>query len=72
MDKYPLLTEKFADYQLFKQIFKLMFENRHLTSEGLNIQKILLMKNILNKGLSKKLKIAFPDVDTTTNDLIIF
>lgn len=31
----------------------------------------MLIKNILNKGLSKKLKIAFPDVDTTTNDLII-
>ena len=69
LDKYPILTEKFADYQLFKQIFKLMLENQHLTSQGL--KKILLIKNLLNKGLSKKLKIAFPDVDTTTNDIII-
>ena len=68
LDKYPLLTEKFADYQLFKQIFKLMLENQHLTSQGL--KKILLIKNLLNKGLSKKLKIAFPDVDTTTNNII--
>ena len=46
-----------------------MLENQHLTSQGL--KKILLIKNLLNKGLSKKLKIAFPDVDTTTNDIII-
>ena len=31
----------------------------------------MLIKNLLNKGLSKKLKIAFPDVYTTTNDIII-
>jgi len=69
LDKYPLLTEKFADFQLFKQIFKLMSEDQHLTREGL--KKILLIKNMLNKGgLSNKLKIAFPDVDTTSNIII--
>ena len=40
-----------------------MLENQHLTSQGL--KKILLIKILLNKGLSKKLKIALPDVYTT-------
>lgn len=68
LDKYPLLTDKFGDLQLFKQIFKLMSEDQHLTREGL--KKILQLKNVLNKGgLSKKLKIAFPDVDTTSEGI---
>jgi hypothetical protein len=35
-DKYPLLTHKFADYQLFKQGFYLISKGEHLTTEGFN------------------------------------
>ena len=69
LDKYPLLTDKFADFILFKQIFKIMSDNQHLTKEGLN--KVLSIKNILNKGgLSNKLKIAFKCDETVEQDVI--
>ena len=34
-DKYPLITDKWSDYQLFKQAFKLLERQEHLTIEGL-------------------------------------
>jgi hypothetical protein len=34
-DKYPLLTEKFADYLLFKRAFEFINRKEHLTIEGL-------------------------------------
>jgi hypothetical protein len=33
-EKYPLLTQKRADYELFKQIFELINRKEHLTKEG--------------------------------------
>jgi hypothetical protein len=33
-DKYPLITQKQADYLLFKEVFELMLKNEHLTEEG--------------------------------------
>jgi hypothetical protein len=34
-DKYPLLTQKQADFELFKQIVCLIKKKEHLTTEGL-------------------------------------
>ena len=34
IDKYPLITDKRADYQLFKQVVKLLELKEHLTLEG--------------------------------------
>jgi hypothetical protein len=59
-DKYPLITQKWADYQLFKQAFELISRKEHLTKEGL--YKILSLKSALNLGLSETLKAAFPGV----------
>jgi hypothetical protein len=59
-DKYPLITQKQADYQLFKKVIELMKCKEHLTVEGL--QKIVSIKAVLNKGLSEDLKAAFPDI----------
>lgn len=59
-DKYPLLTNKQADFELFKLIGKLMYNKEHLTVEGLH--KILSIRAAMNNGLSKTLKIAFPNV----------
>jgi hypothetical protein len=59
-DKYPLITQKFADYNLFKQAIQLMEQKEHLTKEGL--QKIVSIKAVLNNGLSDSLKAAFPDL----------
>ncbi len=57
-DNYPLITQKWSDYQLFKQVVDLMKGKEHLTPEGL--QKILSIKAVLNNGLPNELKIAFP------------
>ena len=41
-DKYPLLTNKKADYLLFKKILDLMARKEHLTEEGL--KKLLQLR----------------------------
>jgi hypothetical protein len=58
--KYPLLTQKRADFELFKSVIELMESRSHKTREGL--QKIVNIRASLNKGLSETLKTAFPDV----------
>jgi len=56
-ESYPLLTQKWSDYQLFKQTLILIKNKEHLKIEGLN--KIVSLKSVLNNGLSDKLKISF-------------
>ena len=58
-DKYPLITQKRAHYELFKRIIYIMNNQKHLTEEKL--QEIINNKASLNLGLSDKLKIAFPN-----------
>jgi hypothetical protein len=55
-----LITQKWSDYQLFKQVVELMQRREHLTIEGLN--KILSIKAVLNNGLTDSLNVAFPDI----------
>jgi hypothetical protein len=57
-EKYPLLTQKQADFLLFKEIALLMRDKEHLTPEGL--LKIAAIKSSINLGLSDKLLLAFP------------
>jgi len=59
-DKYPLLTQKQADYILFKEIIKLIKDHEHLTDEGMN--KILNLKASLNNGVSDNILSHFPDI----------
>jgi hypothetical protein len=59
-DKYPLITQKLADYLLFKQAVKLVQEKVHLTKKGL--LKIVSIKASLNLGLSEQFKESFPNV----------
>ena len=56
---YPLLTQKSADFKLFKKVIELMLNKAHLTTEGL--QEIINTKSSLNLGLSDDLKINFPN-----------
>jgi LAGLIDADG endonuclease len=56
--KYPLLTQKRADFELFKQIVLMMDKKDHLTMEG--IKKIISIRASLNKGLSPLLINHFP------------
>ena len=57
LEKYPLLTQKAADFLLFKQAVKLVNNKAHLTVEGLN--QIVNIKASLNLGLSDMLKSEF-------------
>lgn len=59
-EKFPLLTEKQADFVLFKEIVTIMSNKQHLNIEGLN--KILMLKSSLNKGLTPFLSENFPNV----------
>jgi hypothetical protein len=58
-NNYPLITNKQSDFLLFKEIVKIMDNKEHLTEDGLI--KIINLKASLNKGLSDKLKINFPN-----------
>ena len=67
-DKFPLVTQKRADYELFKQVFYLVEGGEHLTLDGL--QKIVAIKASTNLGLSDKLKAAFPSVVPVERPLV--
>ena len=58
-DKYPLLTQKAADFMLFKQVIKLMIDKKHLSIEGL--YQIINIKASINLGLSDFLKTEFKE-----------
>lgn len=47
-NKYPLLSDKSADFNLFKEAFNLVSSKAHLTQEGLI--KLLSLKASLNRG----------------------
>ena len=57
---YPLLTQKRADFELFKMAVKLINDGEHFTEEGLC--KIVSIKASMGKGLSGKLKESFPSI----------
>lgn len=68
-DKFPLVTQKRGDYILFKQAFELIYNNTHLTLDGL--KEIVAIKASLNLGLPDKLKVAFPILPTTYKPLFL-
>ena len=59
-DKFPLISQKYVDYLLFKEAYLLLINREHLTSEGL--RKIISIKASINNGLSSSLKEAFPGI----------
>lgn len=59
-DNYPLITEKWSDFYLLKKAYNIIESKEHLTFEG--FLKILSIRASMNRGLSPKLKLAFPDV----------
>jgi hypothetical protein len=56
-NKYPLLTQKRADFELFKLAVEINDRKEHLTIPGL--YKLLSIRASMNKGLSKVLEEAF-------------
>jgi len=57
-NKYPLITKKRVDFELFKLAVLLIQNKEHLTKEGLN--KLISIRASMNKGLTDELKLAFP------------
>lgn len=57
-EKYPLITQKWADYEIWKQAFILIKNKEHLTMDGLN--KIVALKAAMNWGISDLIKTSFP------------
>jgi hypothetical protein len=53
-DEYPLITQKRADFELFKLIVDIISRKEHLTTEGL--RKIVNLRASINNGLSPELK----------------
>ena len=59
-DKYPLITQKQGDFELFKMAFKLIQSKAHLTEVGLakivaikGLEQIRLIKVGMNRGREK-------------------
>lgn len=67
-DKYPLITQKRADFLLFKKAYELIENKEHLTVEGL--KKLVAIKASNNLGLSLVLKQAYPDVEPVLRPLV--
>jgi hypothetical protein len=61
LEKYPLITKKREVFEMFKQAFNMIKNKEHLTMPGLT--KIVIIKASINRGLSDKLKVAFPFID---------
>lgn len=69
-DSYPLITQKRADYLLFKQAISIIKNKEHLSREGL--LKLVGIKATLNWGLSDKFKESFPTVKAVVRPSVIY
>jgi len=59
-DKYPLISHKRADYELFIQAYELMKAKAHLSEKGL--KEIISVRASMNQGLTNELTSDFPDI----------
>jgi len=69
-DKYPLITQKRADYLLFKKAFEIVKRKEHLTLEGVN--SLVKIKASINNGLTEKLKNNFANAIPVFRPLVQF
>lgn len=67
-NNYPLHTQKFGDFELFKQALDLVQNKEHLTLEG--FKKIISIRASMNLGLPDELKTSFPDIMPVNRPII--
>lgn len=67
-DKYPLISKKRGDSELFKIAVGYIQQGLHLTIKGLI--KIISIKASMNRGLPDGLKAAFSDINPIAKPLI--
>jgi hypothetical protein len=68
-EKYPLISQKWSDCELFKLAFSLLKNKEHLTEKGFN--QILAIKSSMNKGLSEELQLLFPQITPVNRPLLL-
>lgn len=68
--KFPLVTKKRADFELFSNIIQILQNKGHLNPNGL--QEIVNLKASLNLGLNDKLKAHFPNTLLVSRPQISF
>jgi len=69
-DKYKLITNKRADFMLFKEVYNLIFNKEHLTTDGLH--KIVAIRTSLNWSLTVQLTAAFPTILPSLRSFYIY
>ncbi|RPB17908.1 homing endonuclease, partial [Terfezia boudieri ATCC MYA-4762] len=69
-EKYPLISKKRADFDLFKRVVELVNNKEHMTQAGL--QEIINIKASLNNGNLGELKVIFPDTKPVPRPLVKF
>lgn len=69
-DRYPLITQKKADYLLFRQAINLLNLNVQSNIEG--IRSIINIKASMNLGLSDTLLLQFPTVIPAVRPIVSF
>lgn len=57
-DKYPLQTKKRADYLLFKEAAFIKYYDK----KNYNIEKLINIRASMNRGLTKSLRIKYPNI----------
>jgi hypothetical protein len=68
LDNYPLLTQKLADFLLFKKAINIIINKEHLKYEGL--LQIINIKASMNLGLSEEIKSEFKNISPTDRPII--
>nr|QID02880.1 LAGLIDADG endonuclease [Orbilia oligospora] len=67
---YPLISQKYSDYIVFKKTFELITRGDHLIDTGWD--KLLSIKATINKGLSDELIKTFPHIIAIKRPLVTF
>jgi len=68
-EKYPLISQKWSDFELFKLAIALLKNKEHLTEKGFH--QILAIKSSMNKGLSEELQLVFPEISSVKRPLLV-
>ena len=67
-DQYPLITKKWADFNLFKDAFNLVKNKQHFTKDGL--ESIVGIKEAMNLGITDLLKNSFTNIPSVEKYLV--
>lgn len=67
-EKYPLITKKREDFELFKQVVHIINNKEHLTHEG--FERVLSIKASMRNGLTEILAETFPNTVPVATPII--